>query len=979
MKKSVLSLMLTIGSLSFCHAQEPASDLYKQGAQLYLSGRYEEAVKVLEQSDGGSNAATLLLMSYVRLADAQVTKNDSLALVYLAKAEEWGGKCDPSVDGVEELRRSIYPLMASAYSSQSIDCYDRSDFMQSLALGKKALELRRKYLGERHPSFVSSLTLTAKTCGALGRYEEAVALTNQALQVTEETNGKDSGEYATRLGNLAVFYSDMGNYAEAVRLCNEALQLTERHFGKESLKYAVTLSNLASIYHKLGNNHEALRYSREVLRLKERLVGKESSSYATSLANHAQYVAAKGDLEEALNLSFQAFTIQQKTDGLLSPACATTLNDLAYFNGMAEHYDNAAKLQASHLEVISRLMGRQHPDYALSLNNLAAYTAMSGDLTKAEEYARLAEELCGKIFDKSHPTAAMNQRILADLSFFQGKCPELERHSNEAIQRFSDYVLSAFPGLSVTERKYLWSQYENWFNDINLFAATYPTPALAASAYNGMLLSKGLLLNSDMEMMRLIRESGDQQALQAYEQLAADRRHLQKLMQLPRNQRGSVADSLFREVIQRERMLSSRSKDFGDYSRNLQLQWKDVQRHLRKEDVAVEFCHYPDLHGRMGYLALVLTREMSAPAVVLLFHDDELKEMLSHDIYASDVLTQRLWNPVMEKAKGKKRIYFAPDGELYRLGIESLPVAGGKGLLADQWEFYRLSSTRLLAASNASAPIRQSVVYGGLEYDTDAKVLEAESERYAGVETVNPVDEPSALPEDLNLRAGIGYLPGTKMEAADIDSLLTVAKIQTTLYTQSQGTETSFKALSGKGVNLLHIATHGFFWTDRETRRLKNVHFLEADTRSFTLENKGMARSGLLFAGANTSLRGVALPKNVDDGILTAQEISQLDFRGMDIVVMSACQTGLGDITGDGVFGLQRGFKKAGARTLMMSLWKVDDQATHLLMDEFYRQLTHSKSKHDAFTAAQRYLRTTADGKYSAPRFWAAFILLDAV
>ena len=109
------------------------------------------------------------------------------------------------------------------------------------------------------------------------------------------------------------------------------------------------------------------------------------------------------------------------------------------------------------------------------------------------------------------------------------------------------------------------------------------------------------------------------------------------------------------------------------------------------------------------------------------------------------------------------------------------------------------------------------------------------------------------------------------------------------------------------------------------------------------------------------------------------QEISQLDFRGMAIVVLSACPTDLVASTGDGVFGLQRGFKKAGARTLMMSLWKVDDQATHLLMDEFYRQLTHGKSKHDAFTAAQRYLRTTADGKYAAPRFWAAFILLDAV
>ena len=139
-----------------------------------------------------------------------------------------------------------------------------------------------------------------------------------------------------------------------------------------------------------------------------------------------------------------------------------------------------------------------------------------------------------------------------------------------------------------------------------------------------------------------------------------------------------------------------------------------------------------------------------------------------------------------------------------------------------------------------------------------------------------------------------------------------------------------------------------------------------------------MARSGLLLAGANTSIRGAQLPKNTEDGILTAEEISQLDFRGMDLVVMSACQTGLGDITGDGVFGLQRGFKKAGANTLLMSLWKVDDTATHILMDNFYKNLTAGKSKHDAFIAAQQHLRTTEEGKFNNPRFWAAFILLDA-
>ena len=160
---------------------------------------------------------------------------------------------------------------------------------------------------------------------------------------------------------------------------------------------------------------------------------------------------------------------------------------------------------------------------------------------------------------------------------------------------------------------------------------------------------------------------------------------------------------------------------------------------------------------------------------------------------------------------------------------------------------------------------------------------------------------------------------------------------------------------------------------------VKNVYFLQADTRSSTLEDTGMARSGLLLAGANTSLRGAQLPPDAEDGILTAEEISHLDFRNMDLVVMSACQTGLGDISGDGVFGLQRGFKKAGANSLLMSLWKVDDTATRLLMDEFYKNLTAGKNKHDAFMSAQQFLRTTDNGKFSDPRFWAAFILLDAI
>ena len=235
------------------------------------------------------------------------------------------------------------------------------------------------------------------------------------------------------------------------------------------------------------------------------------------------------------------------------------------------------------------------------------------------------------------------------------------------------------------------------------------------------------------------------------------------------------------------------------------------------------------------------------------------------------------------------------------------------------------------------------------------------------------------------------------------------ARIDTKLYTDTIGTEASFKALSGSGVNALHIATHGFYWTEREAAQLDGLAFLGTDMPTVVQEDKALTRSGLLLAGANTALKGLPLPEGVEDGVLTAKEIAALDLRSLDLVALSACQTGLGEITGDGVFGLQRGFKKAGANTLLMSLWKVDDTATQLLMTQFYKNLLAGMGKYEALAAAQKYLRELevevkiTSGKtyfqqkqderagkqeevkyktmrrYADPKYWAAFILLDGV
>ena len=199
------------------------------------------------------------------------------------------------------------------------------------------------------------------------------------------------------------------------------------------------------------------------------------------------------------------------------------------------------------------------------------------------------------------------------------------------------------------------------------------------------------------------------------------------------------------------------------------------------------------------------------------------------------------------------------------------------------------------------------------------------------------------------------------------------------LDTASLGTEESFKSMAGKKVNAVHIATHGFYYTPEEADNTRYDFFLLYN-QDLSAEDKSLTRSGLNMSGANHILEGENLPDNVEDGILTAKEIANIDLRGLDLVVLSACQTGLGDVSqGEGVFGLQRGFKKAGANSILMSLWEVDDKATQILMTQFYRNWLSGQSKRQSLLSAQIYLREIEGGKYNEPKYWAAFVLLDGI
>jgi CHAT domain-containing protein len=274
---------------------------------------------------------------------------------------------------------------------------------------------------------------------------------------------------------------------------------------------------------------------------------------------------------------------------------------------------------------------------------------------------------------------------------------------------------------------------------------------------------------------------------------------------------------------------------------------------------------------------------------------------------------------------------------------------------------YRLSSTRELTNEVKCSDTKKCVIYGGIQYDVDNRGNGKEDEETA-----------AEVRNDGNLKSGIAYLPQTLVEMENVSKIL-CAKYELTGFSGSNATEESFKQLSGTFAIIIHVATHGFyvpkFRKSAITKIIKNPFN--------SLEDQSLSCSGIMMAGANNTLAKEFLPG--DDGILSAKEISRLNLSGIDLVVLSACETGLGDISDEGVFGLQRGFKKAGVNSIMMSLWEVDDEATQVLMSAFYKNLVEGQSKREAFVNAQQYLRITQDKKFDNPRFWAAFIMLDAL
>ncbi len=396
--------------------------------------------------------------------------------------------------------------------------------------------------------------------------------------------------------------------------------------------------------------------------------------------------------------------------------------------------------------------------------------------------------------------------------------------------------------------------------------------------------------------------------------------------------------------------------EYGDYLGFIYTDWTHVADKLGQNDVVVEFIVDKETWDYNRTFAAEVLRKGEKPQHVKLFTiNNQDKHILTTDKGEfNKFVCDSIWTDKLRSYFPKGgNVYFVPTAELYGMALEFIPVGKGRTPMGEMYNMVRLSSSRELVLNFSDEPLASdytAAIFGGLNYNTSVDdmelyALEANERGYRGTTLWQ-------------------MLPGTRMEAENIAGALRAHN--PLLITGDEGIEESFKALDGRRTTMIHIATHGFYNADEKS-----------DPES------ALDRTGLIMAGANNYWLTQQAPRGIDDGVLTAREISDLDLRGTDMVVLSACQTGLGDVAGEGVFGLQRAFKMAGAKSILMSLWPVNDEATQIFMTEFYQNLTTGKTKRQALTAARQSLAQhtfTVDGIQlpgSHPQFSAAFVLLD--
>lgn len=735
-------------------------------------------------------------------------------------------------------------------------------------------------------------------------------------------------EQITAYEDLCNYYIGQHNFEKA-RECNLKMIATAKDaFGKHQLTY-MQYGREALICAQLHNREDAFK-------------ALDSIKYGLTLeagdgdANMMQYHKVKGDVHSMF--------------GEWRKACRE------YRKALKSIDDTIAQYRVDYYRIVR--------DLGWALCNRGKYDEARDCLLEVIDYSIVY----------GHHSLAFANAIwdLACLERICGNRDTARRAFESSVELCKQTVTDQLKYVSPQERETFWFSFAPKMYGMTAYALQINDrqSRFTEKCYEALLFSKGLLLESDKAMAETINEECTPEEQNVYSEMLRLQNQLKALSNNYEKNREQI-DVLHRKISIQNQLLTPIVSRLG-YTTFLDVRYKDIKGALKDDEVLLDFADFITEDHVHRYAAFVVDRGHQFPKLIDVFTEEQVDYLLSNKpLYQmfktpnAEKMHELIWRPLAKEVQGKRTIYYVPSGVMHQISLEDIPLKDGT-LLRDHYRFVRLTSARETIKNHGDenhSKRASATLYGGLKYDMDTiQMIDEASHHHLNRQFVQT--RGSAL----NGTGVFRELPNTKKEIDRIEAILRRNHFSVTSNTGIKGTEESFLELSKKAPNILHIATHGFYYTAdkaNETNYLKGY-------------NDAMMLSGLIMSGGDLAWSGKKLPNGVLSGVLTANKIASMDLKGADLVVLSACRTGLGKATPEGIYGLQRAFKKAGAQTIVMSLWDISDHVTTAFMVNFYEELTNKHNHGDkrlAFNKAKDSIRNNPN--YCDPYYWAGFVMLD--
>jgi len=878
--------------------------------------------------------------------------------------------------------------------------WSHGKFTKAEAFYKEAMEIRARVVGVKDLAYAESVKDLAALYTDIGKYKEAEELYLKSQQIFANSVGKKSHWYGQILNHLAMLYYHKSRYNESEALLLETLEIYKKTLGENNLDYIVALNGIAVLYYEMGNKETAEILFYEAKDRLEKAVGKENYYYLTILNNLSLIEGYKKNFASAHKLIEEVMGLAEKTIGKNTLEYTTMLTNLATIYFYEKKYEEAILVEIEAKNIIEKIATKKNIGYIKISSNLANTYFEIGKLEESKTLCLETKEIIEQTLGTKQNIYLELIRQLASIYEKSGENTKAAEYYLEANHLNSEKINEYFSFTSEQEKNQVINRIAYDLSAFHSFAFNYKekNPEFVGYNYNNELRQKGMVLQSEIHLRMAIENSKDTALQNDYNELNTLKNYLKKLYA---SNAGKEITAPFEQQAQSTEKQLVRNvgtlPEFVELSTKKNADWQAIQKALAPDEMAIEYITFKYRNASnwtdsIFYCALLLRKDYKYPKMIYLFEQNELINVLRNEnnianspdeLYASrgiikfnpnsQPLNQKLynlvWKPIETELNSIKHLYLAPSIFLHQVSFAALSI-GDSLYLSDKYEVNIVSSTaNILDKTTLKAP-KNITLYGGIAYEMDTLVMANNSKLY----TKQADFLATRAVEEIESTDSWNYLGGTKSEVEQISALFAKKRKKYTLYTSQLASEESFKALSGKKIEALHLATHGFFFNleQVEANQLNNERILESKNIYKTSKDP-LLRSGIILAGANRAWNKKAIPENVEDGILTAYEVSQMNLTDTKLVTLSACQTGLGDIRlGEGVFGLQRAFKMAGVKYLIVSLWEVPDKETVEFMTLFYKNWLKNQEINQAFREAQ----TTMRKKYP-PYYWAAFKLVN--